>query len=151
MSSPDAAADTARTSALSSIRGLVLEAGRGSDRLSRDEAEAVFRSDGFASGLFRLFDGRDEGSLAAGDVVDLAKYNFRGTESAQLQQLLQLFESCVRLAVTDEGGRVGPRELHRAVASQSLGTQVFLHLAGDGDRVRVDDLMRFITNMTAPA
>ncbi len=73
-------------------------------------------------------------------------------ESPQLKQLLQLFESCVHLSASDSEGRLLPRDFHKAVGGQSLGDQVFNYLArskDEGEDISVDELMRFITNMTA--
>ncbi len=79
-SSSAAAADpeALRTSALSSLRALLLEASGGGDRMSRERTAEAFRSAEFASRLFRLFDGEAEGFLMAEDVINLAKFNFRG-------------------------------------------------------------------------
>ena len=116
----------------------------------------------FAADVFKLFDFSSDGFLVVGDVVDLAKYNFRGIESRKLKQLLQLFESCVQLAVDDPSGRMTPRDLSKALGGgQGLGGGVFGYLldqrresnrggAEVGDHVTVDDLMRFAANMTAP-
>ncbi len=71
--------DTLRTSALSSLRALLLEASHNKGgTLSRQQTEEVFRSSEFASAVFRLFDAEGEGVLNAEDVISLSKLNFRG-------------------------------------------------------------------------
>ncbi len=78
----------------------------------------------------------------------------RRNESPELKELLQLFESCLQLSLDGDGGStVTPKIFHKAVGGQSLGAAVYNYLSklsgGDGSIV-IDDLMRFVTNMTAP-
>jgi len=157
-----------RSAALSALRKQATSVSAGHNGLSADDLEDLFHSPVFADSLFVLFSdsvGIDKGEgdengkehMLAEDVVNLAKYNFRGNESCKLQELFRLFESCIHLA-TPSSGQLERKSFARAVGGQGLSTCIRKYLLesdnGDApsstaDLVAVDDLIRFLSNMTA--